>query len=147
METVKDRFSNNVEREGLQFECQGSGTCCVSRGSYGYVYLTLKDRRRLAKHFKLSTSAFTKRFCRQEGPHYVLKGERPECVFMVGRKCGVYSARPEQCRAWPFWPENLNSKTWNQEIAPFCPGIGKGKTYSAKEIAKIISNLKESEGN
>ena len=30
-------------KEGIKFECQSSGNCCVSRGSYGFVYLSLKD--------------------------------------------------------------------------------------------------------
>ena len=39
---------------GTRFECQGSGNCCVSRGSYGYVYLSMTDRKKLAKLFNLS---------------------------------------------------------------------------------------------
>ena len=38
-------------KDGIRFECQGSGKCCLSRGTHGYVYLTLEDRRRFARHF------------------------------------------------------------------------------------------------
>ena len=30
-------------QNGIRFQCQGSGKCCVSRESYGYVYLSKKD--------------------------------------------------------------------------------------------------------
>ena len=39
---------------GIRFECQGSGNCCVSRGSYGFVYLSPNDLKRFAKYFKVS---------------------------------------------------------------------------------------------
>ena len=41
-------------QDGLRFECQGSGKCCLARGEYGYVYVTDKDRQRLADHLGLT---------------------------------------------------------------------------------------------
>ena len=32
----------------------------------------------------------------------------------------------------------MNAKKWNNEIAKFCPGIGKGEIISKKEIKKNI---------
>ena len=43
---------NDIIKKGTKFECQGSGNCCVSRNSYGYVYLSKKDLIRLSKHMK-----------------------------------------------------------------------------------------------
>ena len=66
-EILKDKFgfyyfSEDVDsKNGLKFECQGSGKCCTSHGEYGFVFLTLNDRQRIAKHFKISTLHF-KRF-------------------------------------------------------------------------------------
>ena len=42
----------NIEK-GIRFECQGSGNCCVSRGSYGFVYLSKKDIKKLSKELKI----------------------------------------------------------------------------------------------
>jgi Fe-S-cluster containining protein len=56
------------------------------------------------------------------------------CSFLDGKRCSVYEGRPSQCRTWPFWPENMNARTWNREIVPFCPGVGKGRLYTAEEI-------------
>ena len=119
--------------EGLKFECQGSGQCCVSRGGYGYVYVNKTDRARLAKKLKMRPSAFTKKYCEQLDGIWKLKTDH-ECIFLEGKRCSVYTARPTQCRTWPFWPEVLNAKTWNKEVATFCAGVGKGRVWTAQEI-------------
>lgn len=124
--------------KGIRFQCQGSGQCCLSRGSYGYVYLTLRDRQRLAKHFKLSTALFTRTYCVKTDGHFHLRHPEKDCEFLEGKQCRVYKARPTQCRTWPFWPENMSPKVWTTEIARFCPGIGKGRLYSQKEIARLL---------
>jgi Fe-S-cluster containining protein len=120
--------------EGIRFQCQGTGRCCVSRGGYGYVYLNLEDRRRFAKYFKISTAAFTKKFCTKTDGWFHLKDFTNACQFLKGTSCKVYRARPNQCRTWPFWPENMNARTWSKEVKTYCPGIGKGRLYSPKEI-------------
>ena len=132
--------------EGLRFECQGSGGCCVSRGSYGYVWMTLEDRRRMAKVLKLSTAAFTRRYCRKQFGVWRLKdGETKDCLFLDGGKCAVYKGRPTQCRTWPFWPDALKPKVWTREIAAFCPGVGKGRLWSKDEIEAALKEQKASE--
>ncbi len=128
--------------QGIRFQCQGSGKCCVSRGDYGYVYLTLEDRRRLAKYLKLKTQQFTRKYCSQKEGYYYLKNEAKECRYLKGTQCGVYKARPIQCRTWPFWPENLKAKNWTG-IKKYCPGVGKGKLYSKNEIEQILTELEE----
>jgi Fe-S-cluster containining protein len=126
--------------DGLRFECQGSGRCCTSRGSYGYVYLSPLDRRRLAAHLGLKPAEFIDRHCDREDGHVFLRNPDRDCAFLEGKRCGVYEARPSQCRTWPFWPENLRSvKAWTEEVASFCPGVGKGPLVSAKEIRAIAS--------
>lgn len=120
----------------MRWECQGSGKCCVSRGQYGYVYVTKADRRRFAKHFGISTTEFTKKYCEKDEGLFHLKEDpsKGECQFLVDNQCSVYEARPTQCRTWPFWPELMNAKSWNSEVKNFCPGVGKGRVWSASEI-------------
>jgi uncharacterized protein len=139
---MKTKFWEN----GIQFECQGSGQCCVSRGGYGAVYLTLDDRRRLAKELKISTSSFTREYCDLENEVWKLKtSSDPNCVFLEGKRCGIYHGRPTQCRTWPFWPEILNAKAWDKEIVAFCPGAGKGKIWSKEEVEKQLEDQRASE--
>ena len=110
----------------------------MSRGAYGYVYLTLADRRRMARVLGLSTREFTSKHCEKTDGLFHLKGPDRDCQFLEGKRCGVYEGRPAQCRTWPFWPENMNARVWTQEVATFCPGVGKGRLYSAKEIEGLL---------
>jgi Fe-S-cluster containining protein len=136
MSKAKTPFWEN----GIRFECQGTGRCCTSRGSYGYVYLSIEDRRRFAKFFKMATQAFTRKYCAKHDGHFHLKYEDRECQFLVkGKSCSVYEARPNQCRTWPFWPENMNPRAWTKEVVAFCPGVGKGRLYTKEEIALALS--------
>ena len=130
-------------REGVRFACQGSGRCCVSRGAYGYVYLTLEDRRRLAKTLGIATSAFTRTYCTLKDGLYHLTDAGPECVFLEGARCGVYEGRPTQCRTWPFWPENMTPRRWTA-IAAFCPGVGKGEVVAGAAIERTLADQRRS---
>jgi Fe-S-cluster containining protein len=134
-------------KDGLRFECQGSGKCCTSRGQMGFVYMTLEDRKRMAKSLKLSTGAFTKKYCsKTEGAWHLNDPKNsPDCIFLENNKCGVYEGRPTQCRTWPFWPETMNAKAWKKEVVDFCPGANKGRLYSSKEIDKILKEQIKSE--
>ncbi|MBC7457654.1 MAG: YkgJ family cysteine cluster protein [Bdellovibrionaceae bacterium] len=136
-------MSNNSEfyEKGLRFQCQGSGNCCTSHGEFGFVFLTIDDRRRFARHLKLSTAAFTRKYCDLKEGVWHLKEDKkkPDCMFLADKRCSVYEARPTQCRTWPFWPEVMNAKSWGKEVASFCPGVGKGQLWSKTEIEKIMN--------
>ena len=129
-------------KDGIRFECQGSGRCCMSRGAYGYIYLSLADRRRMALTLGLKLSVFTRRYCDKTSGLFHLKNPEKDCQFLEDSRCNVYEGRPTQCRTWPFWPENLNARTWNHEVSNYCAGIGKGKLYSPEEILKIVEEAK-----
>ena len=133
-------------KDGVQFECQGSGQCCVSHGEYGFVYMTATDRLKMAKLLKLSMKAFTEKYCDETDGFYHLKeGSNPACMFLKDKRCTVYEARPTQCRTWPFWPEVMSAKTWKAEVASFCPGVGKGRVWPAEEIARLLDEQTKSE--
>ena len=78
--SIKPPFYSN----GLKFECQGSGNCCTSHGEFGFVFLTLEDRRRFAKHLAISTAAFTKQYCDLRDGVWHLKedAKNPDCMFL-----------------------------------------------------------------
>ncbi len=134
-------------KDGLRFECQGSGKCCTSHGEYGFVFLTLQDRRRIAQLLKISTRTFTTQYCQKNKGFFHLREDlgSPDCLFLKNKKCSIYHARPTQCRTWPFWPEVLNAKTWKKEVVSFCPGIGKGKLFKKDEINTIANEQLKSE--
>ena len=133
-------------KNGVKFQCQGSGKCCVSRGEYGYVYLTLKDRRLLAEHFGLTTRQFTKTYCDKDSNGYwKLNDFTKSCRFLEGKGCTVYEARPTQCRTWPFWPEVMSARNWAKEVAAYCPGVGKGRLWTKEEIQTQLAIQAKSE--
>jgi Fe-S-cluster containining protein len=123
---------------GIRFQCTGSARCCKVHGDYAYVFLTHEEERRLASHLDVSLREFRRRHTFRPGP-----GERSLrfpagcCTFLAEGKCSVYAVRPRQCRTWPFWEENLEPRVWKEEVAPFCPGIGRGRLYSAREIEAV----------
>lgn len=140
---------NSFYKDGLKFECQGSGKCCTSHGEYGFVFLTLQDRQRMAKHLDLPTRQFTKDYCQKTKGYFHLREDlgNPDCLFLKKKRCSIYQARPTQCRTWPFWPEVLNAKTWSKDVASFCPGVGKGKLHSETEISKAAKEQQKSENS
>jgi Fe-S-cluster containining protein len=87
----------------------------------------------------MRTSSFTRKYCDKEDGEFYLKLPKQDCLFLVGKRCSVYQARPTQCRTWPFWPENMKPSVWRAEVAPFCAGVGKGRLYSAQEIAGLLA--------
>ena len=125
-------------RDGVRFECQGTGQCCLSRGSYGYVYFSFRDRQRMARVLGLSTREFTQKYCEKSSGLWHLRDPERDCVFLDGKRCTAYEGRPTQCRTWPFWPENMSAKTWRAEVAPYCAGVGKGRLVTADEIRGIL---------
>ena len=133
--------------QGLKFECQGSGKCCTSHGEFGFVFLTQEDRRRFARHLNITTTAFTKKYCDRTNGIWHLKedAQNTDCMFLRNKRCSVYEARPNQCRTWPFWPEVMNAKAWKSEVASFCPGVGKGRTWSKDEIEREMGKDIENE--
>jgi Fe-S-cluster containining protein len=134
-------MDKEIFKKGINFECQGSSNCCVSRGNYGYVYLSKKDQTKIVKYLNLSTNLFKKKYCEFSDGYLHLKELNIDgnCQFLKNKKCSIYAARPIQCRTWPFWKENMNAKKWKEELIDFCPGIGKGRLISASTIQKKIN--------
>ena len=135
-------------KNGIRFECQNSGNCCVSRDSYGYVYLSSKDLKKLARNFNLTAEDFKFKYCQNTEGFLHLKEKnrlKGKCIFLKNHKCTVYKSRPSQCRTWPFWNENMNAKVWNKDISINCPGIGKGKKIKSDIIKKFLKEDYENE--
>ena len=122
--------------EGLRFECTQCGDCCT--GAPGYVWVNNAEIAALAE---LVTGgdvvAFEAQYVRQVGIRKSLT-ERAggDCILFdsATRKCTVYSARPRQCKTWPFWDSNIRTPADWQQTCQVCPGSGQGKTYALQQI-------------
>jgi Fe-S-cluster containining protein len=81
--------------------------------------------------------AFEDKYVRKVGARKSLREfANGDCVFLNAetRGCGVYSARPRQCKTWPFWESNLKTPADWAHTCSVCPGSGKGKLHQLEEI-------------
>lgn len=111
-------------KEGLAFSCTQCGKCCT--GLPGYVWVTEHEADAMAKFLQLPISDFRRLYMKRVGQRWTLlekKSQGHSCVFYKEQKCQVYAARPLQCRAYPFWQENLLSKASWEAAAGECEGI------------------------
>lgn len=113
-------------KEGVKFSCQPEcGKCCDQPG--GVVFLTKQDALVMAQHFVISFEDFIEKYCtKSRNGRIVLKSddETGVCIFLNQQKqCTTYHARPSQCRAFPWWGENLRSEQSWQHTKSLCPGI------------------------
>lgn len=144
------KFPPPFMKDGMKFQCQGSGKCCVSHGEFGHVFMTKSDRVRMAKVLKLKLSEFTQKYCEKSQSGFWRLKEvegHPECLFLENKKCSVYEGRPTQCRTWPWWPEVMNAREWKSEVESFCPGVNKGRLWTVDEIKTQLQDQIQSEND
>lgn len=139
--------------DGLSFQCTQCGNCCT--GGPGYVWISDEEVDRLAAHLNLSREETLRKHCRTIRGRLSLKERRDEhgqypCIFLTeesardasGRRvtkrgCAIYPVRPLQCRTWPFWDGNLIDRdAWGSTTAK-CPGVNRGKAYTASQIVAL----------
>jgi Fe-S-cluster containining protein len=122
-------------KDGLRFECTQCGDCCT--GAPGFVWVNQEEIDALAAKVGISVDEFEKKYVRKvSGRRSLVEFPNGDCVFFdtEKRNCSVYEARPRQCRTWPWWNSNLESKEAWKETCEVCPGSGKGKLYSIEHI-------------
>jgi len=104
------------------FECRRCGDCCQGRGG---IVLMQKDVIRLSRHLNFSRDEFLSRHTTIEHNKVLLNsGPDGYCVFYE-QGCGVHPARPDICRAWPFFRGNLIDETSWEMALDYCPGINR----------------------
>ncbi|MDO4557671.1 MAG: YkgJ family cysteine cluster protein [Planctomycetia bacterium] len=127
---------------GLRFECTGCGGCCS--GAPGFVWVTSGEIVAMAGSLGISSPEFERRYVRRVGRGHSLR-ERPDgdCVLLdaESRKCQVYGVRPRQCRTWPFWDSNLETREDWERAAASCPGCNRGERIPFEEIRRRQSEI------
>jgi Fe-S-cluster containining protein len=110
-------------KEGLRFQCTGCGGCCT--GSPGFVWVGEEEINALSNLLQITPQEFIRTYTKKVGFRLSLL-EHPrtfDCVFLKGKQCQVYSARPKQCRTFPWWEDHLHSKEAWKEAIDRCEGI------------------------
>lgn len=134
-------------RDGLRFTCTHCSRCC--RHETGYVFLSQRDLSRLASHLELTSEAVAQRYCHVVHTAFgsrlsLQEQDNLDCVFWKDGGCGVYDARPLQCRLYPFWPAAVASPDAWLEFAADCPGMLAGELHTAAHI-NALQRMREAE--
>ena len=110
------------------FECHRCGHCCS--GGSGYVWVEETELEDLAGAMEMETGAFSERYLRRVADprtgaeRLSLREEGGRCALLVGtNQCSVYTARPEHCRQFPYWPRVLEDEDSFEQARSTCPGI------------------------
>lgn len=129
--------------KGLRFTCLKCGNCCRANGDYAYVYVTTDEVARIMEHLDIPRKEFMRNHCSRLEGRTIIKFREGVCSLGQDNLCTVYKVRPIQCRAWPFWSENLDEWVWYEEIASICPGVNRGRLYSKDELERIAESVNE----
>lgn len=110
-------------RDGLKFQCTGCGKCCT--GAPGYVWVTEEEIAELAKSLNITPAEFTQKYTRRIGKRISLLEDPKnfDCIFLKDNACSLYDARPIQCRTFPYWKDNLRTRSDWEYAKGYCEGI------------------------
>lgn len=116
------------ERTGTAFDCRMCGRCCMGKGG---IVVSGKDLKRLCAHLACGPEDFENRYGqRRNGKMYIRSDETGCCLFFQkGIGCGVHAAKPDICRAWPYFRGNLVDSESLELAKGFCPGISREQSH------------------
>lgn len=128
-EFVSSRKNSNAHfGDSPVFTCQRCGQCCQGAGG---IVLAPSDARRLAEHLGIGVAELLERYAEQQGGKQRLRvGADGLCVFFQNG-CKVHVAKPDVCRAWPFFKGNLEDPYSLEMAKEYCPGIHSEVTFEA----------------
>lgn len=104
-----------------KFACDCCGDCCHGTGG---IVLRDTDAARLAVFLRISVAGFFERYAEEvRGKRRLRTGASGACIFAAEDLCGVHEARPDICRAWPFFRGNLVDAVSFSMAAEGCAGL------------------------
>ena len=131
-------------KDGLQFTCSQCGDCCT--GAPGFVWVNGAEIQALADEVTGGdVDEFERLYVRKVGiRRSLVEFPNGDCVFFDNqtRKCGVYNARPRQCKTWPFWDSNLQTPEDWKHTCEVCPGSGQGQLHQLTVIEEQRRQVK-----
>lgn len=127
----------------VSFSCIRCGHCCHGKGG---IIVGANDLIRLCKYFQIDAKEFLDKYAENyNGKQRLIMGENGFCYFFkenVG--CDIHDARPNVCRAWPYFRGNLIDEVSFGMAKVDCQGINQDISHT--EFAhEGFSYLKEYE--
>lgn len=125
----------------LRFTCLPScSKCCQMEGE---VFLAESDLQKAAAFLGIAAKEFEKQYCiRTRSQLRLRKPPDRQCTFHRENCCSIHPAKPTQCRAFPYWPELLESETAWAEAAAYCPGMDQGDLVNIDNARQISEEMK-----
>ncbi|MEK7735317.1 MAG: YkgJ family cysteine cluster protein [Pseudomonadota bacterium] len=123
-----------------RFECTGCGDCCTGPGADWMIEINREEQDRIQHHLGITRAWFRRRYLfRFDDETESLRMNRRSgaCEFLKDGRCRIYTARPTQCRTYPYWPELMSRSAWQRESRR-CEGIGRG---TAIPLATVRQHL------
>ena len=111
-----------MKQELQAFQCRMCGQCCQGEGG---IIMSEKDQKRLANYLNISVETLLTQYTvRSNAKPCLSTGKDAYCIFFNAEKgCTVHPARPDICRAWPFFRGNIVDKESWAMIHDYCPGV------------------------
>jgi len=125
----------------IAFTCRRCGHCCQGEGG---IVLSDEDIDRLANQLQMDRSDMLTRFAERVNDKYrLITGADTYCIFYE-KGCSIHTARPDVCRAWPFFRGNIIDADSHAMAAEDCPGINTKASHT--EFARQGRAYLESRG-
>jgi len=129
------------EKEPLRFECQDDCFKCCAKP--GIVYFDKAAIKNGAGIINVSVDVFKKEFLKKDDGHWMHEVENGNpCAFLTPGGCVIHNGKPLQCRSYPFWHENMTSKSMWKLVEGFCPGVGVGPAATVATIRQFLAKFK-----
>ena len=98
------------------------GACCDGKGG---IVLGPRDLQRLRAHLHMDAESFISTYGYMQNAKIEIRtGPDDYCIFFLhGTGCTVHIAKPDICRAWPFFRGNMVDEESFAMAKDFCPGI------------------------
>lgn len=111
-----------------QFDCKCCGHCCEGSGG---ILVSPREVERLCLFLNMPCEAFKEQYTEEaNGKLRLCTSKSGFCVFFTeGVGCGVHEAKPDVCRAWPFFRGNLIDPVSLELAKDYCPGIPKDMKF------------------
>jgi Fe-S-cluster containining protein len=122
-----------------KIDCTSCANCC----RVATTQVTERDIERLSKFIGMPGSEFAREYTVEtpdEGR--ILKRNEDGCVFLTGKLCSVYEARPHTCEFFPHLVKgngSFISRMWQMaDRAVYCPIV-----YNSLELFKTETGFKK----
>lgn len=121
--------SRSADDPSPVFNCRMCGLCCLGKGG---IVVGPRDLPRLCAYLNMDEDEFVAAYTYVgSGKLKIRSGSDDYCIFFVADSgCSVHPAKPDICRAWPFFRGNLVDQESLTMAREFCPGIASGITHA-----------------